>query len=827
MKIKNKQYIIWIIFILVLSSTISFFVPFITNNVSKHSKNALLSLKQKYGLENNGVSNYNNQMSDAIIKRLSNVVDYVNNSVITIQNKLKCSILGGKDDNGVNHKISELATFNNKSWIGKNRYSKETDATISNSVQKLKNEDKKINKIIDTIRNHPYTYDAYLNKAGLIIPNIDFFTNGKENRTNLKSSNIYKNLYLIGNTTPSLNSIVSGSEEATFGGEAISKSGMSLIKVVFTKIDFTAKIITFNTKLNEYQFATPTSIKDINATAKTTISNNNVSKTINSKFLKTTLFFNNNLFYLSSNRIGLSQLLSQNNSLLTNSNNVNGNSYLSRNFLSFNINFGIANINYNGVSQFKYNKLLYSLCIVYPLVIMPLLTYFLTGMSIGLIEIRSNKIKNVAIIPGTLVNDDQEQVQSIIDTDDEDTDDENSVHSDGDAGSIPIGNTTSTETDADIIQRINLAIENTLEDINQINNSLDTLKVLQSLTDKEPELIEFRNLANKVENNCSRISSHIYVQKENIIVKLHNVVDQLNTANSDLQDKLHKLNIRVAKERVKQRKEGLSENVASLDEEETIGAETGAFQRELQVLKWNKTADEYIDTLSLYEQEYFHDHAGLFLFNIKRYREEKEGFFNMVERFSNKLLPRYGYSTEDLSAEVMIIHMRYIDIKKCLSSAKKKILEKEDEFAALFSYTHGVEKRKIFSTIVNNNTRAINEFQREIKRLIHNLHIDDNDITSENIDGYNNHIQNKIDRLEIELVSRITTQTYKADIRKKIPEIRRIKDKWIEIKRNNILEKDSEVVDGETDSEIPNIRTNSPIQFNINDDLLLVFGKDI
>ena len=388
MKIKNKGYIIGIISILVLASSISIFVPFISNHVSKHSKNSMLDFKKEYSPIRGGMTGDNNQATQSLIKRLSSVVEYVTNSVIPKQNKLKCSILGGTDDSGVNHKKSELASFNSKTWIGKNRYSKETNATISNSVQRLKDEDKKINTIISIIKIHPYTYQAYLNKDGIIIPNIDFFINNENSITNLKSSKISNNLYTIGNTNPSINSVSLATEEATFSAKAISKSGMSLTRAVFSNISFTAKIITFNTKINGFQFASTTTIKDnYKSTANTMIPSSNSLNTKNSEFIGTTSPFRSDLFYLSSNRVNLSKSLSRNNTLLTNSDAVSASNYS-----SYNIIFGIANINYNGVSQFRYNKLLYSLLIVYPLVIAPFIFHISVGMSLLTIEFIDHKL---------------------------------------------------------------------------------------------------------------------------------------------------------------------------------------------------------------------------------------------------------------------------------------------------------------------------------------------------------------------------------------------------------------------------------------------------
>ena len=174
MKKKNKEYIIGIISILLLASSISIFIPFISNHVPKHSKNSLLSFKKKYSLIR--ASNNNNQTQRTLINKLYTVVDYITNSVITNQNKLKYMILGEADNKDGKSQSFQLATLNKfSSIIGINKYSSGTVATINNSIKKLQGEDKKINSIISIIKKHPYTYQTYINNDGIIIPNVDFF----------------------------------------------------------------------------------------------------------------------------------------------------------------------------------------------------------------------------------------------------------------------------------------------------------------------------------------------------------------------------------------------------------------------------------------------------------------------------------------------------------------------------------------------------------------------------------------------------------------------------------------------------------------------------
>ena len=392
MKTKNKNYIIGIISVLVLATSISIIVPLISNNNIKHDKNYIVISAKKHN--SLGKSNDINKVTQTLVRNLSKVVEYVTNSVIIKQNELKHLILGGTDTEGINHKRSQLSSVNKYSPIGFNRYSKEVYSTIKNSIDKLKNENENINKIINTIKIHPYTYEIYLNNDGLVIPNIDFFTNNKPSSVSLQTNTVSNNLYKIGYDSPSINNVSLTSEEAVFGASAISKSGASLGKAVFKNINFTAKIITFNSSLNEYQFATATTTLDTINSSKIIPAKNKSLNMNSSEFSKTTSPQKNNSLYNETNRIFLTESLSRNYIHLYN------------NDIHYRVNnFGIANISYNHVYQYKYNKVLYSLLIVFVFPIYPVVIGTSIATTVFVIRYKDKKAKlknNSAVNPESI-----------------------------------------------------------------------------------------------------------------------------------------------------------------------------------------------------------------------------------------------------------------------------------------------------------------------------------------------------------------------------------------------------------------------------------------
>ena len=1005
MKIKNKGYIIGIISILMLASSISIFVPFISNHILKHSKNSLLNFPKKYSPIRGDMPD-NNQTSNILIKRLSSVVEYVTNSVIPKQNKLKCSILGGTDDSGVNHKKSELASFNSKTWIGKNRYSKETDATISNSVQRLKDEDKKINTIISVIKIHPYTYQAYLNKDGIIIPNIDFFINNENSITNLKSSKISNNLYTIGNTNPSINSVSLATEEATFSAKAISKSGMSLTRAVFSNISFTAKIITFNTKINGFQFASTTTIKgNDKSTSNTMIPSSNSLNTKNSEFIGTTAPFINDSFYLSSNKINLSKSLSRNNTLLINSDAVSASNYS-----SYNIVFGIANINYNGVSQFRYNKLLYSLLIAYPLAIAPFIFHISVGMSLLTIEFinhkldkrikknvnapdnqseaqpidnplippvdrdtyqtmknndellqdgdiqmlhqesellnakltnilkcndelirrldeaNANRSDSVDTLPKANINNSKATDEAIDDTiDDASTNAGSSTHSNvlktpaNDSSTVidpsntndvlkesdsindetndylmgrplqqskvisaehtgtlsilfvdneqkniipfvmvpnpepetkavpptpslpiiptqptipkqsaPLPRIASSKKEASLTH-INLEIQNTDNKMKELNNNLSVLESFVSIIDNEPALIQYRDDMDTIVSDTANINRLISKEDYESKAAYSSINTRLYQESTVLRNRLLNLHIKIAKERYLQRKEEVGSRSIELltDKGGTGKTKPVISRRKLDLRIWHEKADEYLDALTLFKKEFVFDNAHSLLFDRKKYQVIKQVFIDSVDSFSMQLLPKQGYIINQLDPETRLIHYRSIDISTYLFQIQCAIGKQEEQFLELFLEKGDDDKNEMFSVMIDDETRKIDNIQREIKKSIFSLNDGTNDITPHNVDQYNDFIQKKINTLEIELDSSLVTSSYKAEIRQKIPQMRKITQRWTEIRKNSHLLKDSKVINKETGAEMPNIRMHEGRQFNIDDDLLIAFGEHI
>ena len=402
MKVKSKEYVIGVISILIIATSISIFVPSISNNIAKNNKNYLNISIKKYNSPE--ISNNINQSSQTLIRNLSGVVEYVTNSVITKQNELESSILGGTDISGKKHKRSQLSSVNKYSPIGFNRYSKEVYATINNSSDRLKSENKKIDKIIGIIKNHPYNYDIYLNNEGIVIPNTDFFTNNN-GPVSLKNTTISNNLYSVVSNNPSINSVSFASEESTLGASAISKSGVSLAKVIFKNISFTANIITFNPDINEYQFETPTTTLNSINSSKIIPAKNKSLNMNSSEFSKSISSQHNNSLHYVSNRIFLTESLSRNYINLY-SNNIH-----------YHVdNFGTANISYNHVYQYKYNKVLYSLLIVFVFPIYPLVIGTSIATTVFVIRYKDKKAKlknNSAVNPENIPAEDTSVNKSV------------------------------------------------------------------------------------------------------------------------------------------------------------------------------------------------------------------------------------------------------------------------------------------------------------------------------------------------------------------------------------------------------------------------------
>ena len=132
---------------------------------------------------------------------------------------------------------------------------------------------------------------------------------------------------------------------------------MSLWKVLFSNVSFSSKIITFNTRLNEYQFANTTKIDN---PKKNNAFENTISKTNNSEYIKSTTLVSGNLSYPSSYRIILTQSLSKNYALLVNTcADTSSNNYLSN----------------NNIFKFKDKKISFPLLIICSLIIFSLIIH--------------------------------------------------------------------------------------------------------------------------------------------------------------------------------------------------------------------------------------------------------------------------------------------------------------------------------------------------------------------------------------------------------------------------------------------------------------------
>ena len=174
-----------------------------------------------------------------LLINLLNIYNYLN----TIQYKQK-NLLKQIDDSSYNT-IQKHAAI-------KHKYIKHANTIINDSDNSLKEENKKINKIISLIKIHPFTYQYFLSINNYIIPNYDFFT--KSSHTNKYNYDKIKNhLYKI-NKTSNLNNISISTEEAAFSLKQISKTNSTLLYVVTKDFEFKANIICFNNKINSFQF---------------------------------------------------------------------------------------------------------------------------------------------------------------------------------------------------------------------------------------------------------------------------------------------------------------------------------------------------------------------------------------------------------------------------------------------------------------------------------------------------------------------------------------------------------------------------------------------
>ena len=420
MKSINKKYIIGIISSLLIASSASIFSSVISYSRNKKSKNLV---QKKFSLRDNLVkstNNNNHQFINTLINNLQYVEEYVKNTVIVKEKNLKLSILGGwyskaqKKDNVRKTKMSQLAWFNNYTGIGVNRYAKQVKATIDNSTHYLGIEQSKINNIISIIKNHPYTYSLYLNKQNLIIPNINFFLNNKSSNFYSKISNIRSNMYGINKSTDNLNNISENSEEATFGAKSINTSATSFTKALYKKITFQAKIITFNQKLNSYEYETPTSIHKVNFSNivdPTRVNQNTITNTEN---INTNSFITKNLSHFNSNKSVLTEFSSiLNNCLYTkiSSNKYNNLLFSKKDTVS---DIAVARVQYKNIMDINSSPFFYNL-----LIGIPSINIIFMGVSLFILRklaITNSMYKKAYELAPITSEDDQLAIESIMDT---------------------------------------------------------------------------------------------------------------------------------------------------------------------------------------------------------------------------------------------------------------------------------------------------------------------------------------------------------------------------------------------------------------------------
>ena len=320
------------------------------------------------------ISNGYNTEITVLIRNLYFVYQYINQSVIGRQNILRLSINGGKLNKDKKYKTSELSWFNKTTWIGINRFKSQVNATIKNSNYYLKAENKKINEIIQIIQNHPYTYQIYLNKNMLIIPNIKFFINNNNSTSlNKNNKNISTNLFSIRGKNTSLNSISVNSEEALFGAKGIGKTSYSFTDALFKQISFKARILTFNEFANSYQFAKTTSNLYKNAGTKKILSKNSL--------LKSRTYQISNINYSNTTKSLITkesnEYLTQINSFNTPSDKINipRINIFPHSFIIYNGIICNPEAMYKNILNFKNNKILYSFIIVFTVLYLPYISF--------------------------------------------------------------------------------------------------------------------------------------------------------------------------------------------------------------------------------------------------------------------------------------------------------------------------------------------------------------------------------------------------------------------------------------------------------------------
>ena len=387
--IKNKNAIIGIIstFILIISAVV------ITSLTTEHSsiKN-IITVKSAKNSNKWNLYDAKNITTNNLIRNLTDVEEYIKCSVIERQNILLLSIVGGTLSNTIKYKKSQIAWFNDNTGIKKDRYTKQAKATINNSKTDLTKEDDKIAKIITILKEHPYTYTTYLNNLGYIIPNIDFFLSRNslnKNKLKQKMNTILNDSYSIKESSTTINSISLASEEQATGLKSISFVGAGVLAVIFKNFTFSSKIITFNQISNKYEFASPT--KKIENTKSFTnnvhtqlLRKNNlvISKSIHSNL--------NNILFFDSNNPVLTRINSLYNKITTQKDTIANSKTIPQYFSTDFVDSRAPDIKSDKITEYKHNKLLYTLMYVIPSILV--IIYSIIATTLTAKDIRKNGI---------------------------------------------------------------------------------------------------------------------------------------------------------------------------------------------------------------------------------------------------------------------------------------------------------------------------------------------------------------------------------------------------------------------------------------------------
>ena len=390
MKARSKKVMISIITSLVLVSSMSVIAPIIICYTNSYSKNSIL-LNTVNNYSSRKLSNYNHYNTiNTLINNLTYINKYIKSTLIIKEKRLRLSILGGLYDKSATYKNdkkkkrSELARFSHR-IKHVHRYGDQVQATIDNSTSSLGKESGVISQVITIINEHPYTYNYYLNKLKISIPDISFFLGqnnlSSSNNLNSKTSDISNSSYGISRSDTNLNSIAFYSEEDGVNAQTLYSGGSSVWKAAFKKITFQAQIITFNKTSNSFEYETPTAKENTTGKILTRTKLYSENKEIsNANSLKI-----NNPTYFNSNKTELSILNSLNNTFKQNLPTPLAPDYLPGNFNTQLVNAAEARVKYNHISSFKHNNSLY-----YSLIFSPVL---IVGVSLGILSVITARYK--------------------------------------------------------------------------------------------------------------------------------------------------------------------------------------------------------------------------------------------------------------------------------------------------------------------------------------------------------------------------------------------------------------------------------------------------